>query len=181
MTDLERIPYERFPDDLKALLEPRFVRLGYIGEFFQLGAHQPAALGHFIGLTETLKETLPAVLTELVALTIATWAGNAYERVQHERLCLKLGFTEAWITTVEALAPETADLAPVERAAQRLVLAAVTSQGRAAQDEAAAFLTLTDPQTLVGVMFTIARYLSHAVFCNTLGVAQPFASPLAKP
>ena len=180
MTVIDRIPYENLPFDLKARLAPRVERLGYLGEFFQLGAHQPEALGHFIGFTETLKEKLPDNITELTALTIATWSANAYERVQHERLCLKLGFTEEWVRTIERLDPATAlSITPVERAAQALVLAVVISMGREAQAERDAFLALTDAQTLVGVLFTIGRYLSHAAFCNTLGVVQPFESPLA--
>src|SRR5205823_5487838 len=78
-------------------------RLNYLGEFFQCTGHQPRALMSFYMLTEDLKETLPDSLTELVALTIAAKMRNAYERVQHERLALKLGFGEEWVREVLSL------------------------------------------------------------------------------
>jgi alkylhydroperoxidase family enzyme len=176
---LPRIAFEQLPVDLRELLAPRVARLGYLGEFFQAAAHQPDALGHFVRFTESLKDALPPNLTELTALTVATWAGNAYERVQHERLALKLGQGADWIRDVERLAPDdTAQLSPEERAAQRFVLAVVARCGRDADGPARAFLALAGPDKFVGVLLSTGRYLAHAAFCNAVGVTPPVASPL---
>ncbi len=179
MLDIPRIPFEKLPPELQHELGSKFRRLGYLGEFFQVSAHQPEALGHFIRFTETLKDALPMNLVELLALTISTWSGNGYERVQHERLSLKSGQSEAWVRDVEALAPDEAtNLDATEKAVQRLALAVAKTQGRGAQSEADAFLKLSDPAMLMGVLLTIGRYLAHSAICNTLQLAAPVPSPL---
>lgn len=179
MVDVPRIGFDALPPELHDLLAPRVKRLGYLGEFFQVGAHQPEALGHFIRFTESLKDALPSNLVELSALTVSTWSGNAYERVQHERLSLKLGQSLDWVRDVERLAPDTAKhLSEVEEAAQRLILAVVKSQGRDARADAESFLRLSDAPTLIGVLLTVGRYLAHSAVCNTLGIKPPVSSPL---
>src|SRR5919197_4365114 len=98
MSDLiPRLTMAELDPQLAELLRPKVERLNYLGEFFQCTGHQPRALMSFYTLTEDLKEALPDNLTELVALTIATRMRNNYERVQHERLALKQGFSEDWI------------------------------------------------------------------------------------
>src|SRR5215813_8037256 len=97
---IPRLSFAELEPQLAELLRPKVERLNYLGEFFQCTAHQPRALMSFYKLTEDLKEALPDNLTELVALTIASKMGNAYERVQHERLALKLGFSEDWVREV---------------------------------------------------------------------------------
>src|SRR5712691_11879710 len=102
MSDLiPKLSQEEMAPELAAILRPRVERLGYLGEFFRYTAHQPHALMSFLGFTEDLKKALPNGLTEVVALTVAAFMSNAYERVQHERLSLKLGFGEAWVREVE--------------------------------------------------------------------------------
>lgn len=181
MEDIPRIAYEALPSALRDQFAARVRRLGYLGEFFRLAAHQPDALLHFDRFTEALKQALPGRLMELCALTVATLTGNEYERVQHERLSLKLGYGEDWVRAVERLDP-AADpvLDPVERAAQMLVLAAARSHGRDSERHVAPLLELSDPSTVVGVLLATGRYLAHAAFCNTFGVAPPVASPLGE-
>src|ERR1700732_4706324 len=87
---IPRLTAKEMPPALASFLKPRVERLGYLGEFFQCTAHQPEALLSFLELTEYLKHALPGNLTEVVSLTIARLMDNAYERVQHERLSLKL-------------------------------------------------------------------------------------------
>ena len=179
MIDVPRISYDELPPNLKEELAAKVKRLGYLGEFFQIAAHQPDALYHFNRFTETLKEALPHNLVELLALTLSTWSENFYERVQHERLALKLGFSEAWIRDVESLSPNVAtQLDATERAAQNLALSMARTQGRGARLDAEAFLSLTDKETLVGVMLTIGRYLAHSAICNTMQFKPPVPSPL---
>src|SRR5882762_2545461 len=106
---IPRLSMAELEPDLAELLRPKAERLDYLGEFFQCTGHQPRALISFYTLTEDLKKALPDNLTELVALTIAAKMNNAYERVQHERLSLKLGFGEAWIREVISLLSEGQD------------------------------------------------------------------------
>src|SRR5258708_29808144 len=100
---IPRLSMAELDPDLAELLRPKVERLNYLGEFFQFTGHQPRALISFYTLTEDLKKALPDNLTELVALTVATLMDNAYERVQHERLALKLGLSGAWIREVLSL------------------------------------------------------------------------------
>src|ERR687885_1783470 len=127
---IPRLSYEQLDPELAELLRPKVERLKYLGEFFQCTGHQPRALTSFHRLTEDLKEALPDNLTELVALSVATLMGNAYERIQHERLALKLGFGEPW---VRAVISRTADgsgvLSEPEVLVQRLVLAVLARHG----------------------------------------------------
>lgn len=181
MVNIPRIPFEMLPDALRHELDSKVRRLGYLGEFFQVSAHQPEALGHFIRFTETLKDALPINLVELLALTVSTWSDNGYERVQHERLALKSGMSEAWIRDVERLTPDSASaLDDQEKAVQRLALAVAKTQGRGAQAEADAVLARGEPRLLMGVLLTIGRYLAHSAICNTLQLQAPVPSPLGK-
>jgi alkylhydroperoxidase family enzyme len=100
--DIPRLEIAQLPAELAAAVQPRVRRLGYLGEFFKCAAHQPKALLSFMAFTDDLKEALADNLTEVVALSVAAWMGNAYERNQHERLCRKLGFTDDWIGAVGA-------------------------------------------------------------------------------
>ena len=131
MTDLiPRLSSGEMPLELAEYLRPRVERLGYLGEFFQYTAHQPKALLSFMTFTEELRKALPEKLTETVALSVSNLMDNAYERVQHERLCVKLGFEKAWIREVNALSPSTASrMTNEERLVQTLVIAAVERFG----------------------------------------------------
>jgi alkylhydroperoxidase family enzyme len=167
------------PSDLAAALRPRVERLGYLGEFFQVAAHQPDALLGFVTFTESLKAALPAEVTESVALTVASLTGNRYEQHQHERLALALGLGEPWLREVLRIDPAVATLPDLERRVQALVIAAVRSAGRDVEAELAALTEVADPATVVGVLLSTGRYLAHAVVVNAFGLAPPVDSPLA--
>ena len=107
-SSIPRISHEELPNELASFLKPRVERLGYLGEFFQCTAHQPEALLSFLELTEHLKYALPGNLTEVVSLTIARLMDNAYERVQHERLSLKLGLSTEWVLGILQVTPDAA-------------------------------------------------------------------------
>src|SRR5712692_7384455 len=133
---IPRLSFSELDPQLAEMLRPKLERLNYLGEFFQCTGHQPRALMSFYMLTEDLKEALPDNLTELVALTIAAKMKNAYERVQHERLALKLGFSEQWVR--EVLAPGTNDrkkLSPEEFLVQRLCVAVLERDGHETKAE----------------------------------------------
>src|SRR5215472_505567 len=65
------VPYAALPGQLKAELAGQVARLGYLGGFFSLAAHQPGPLLHFNRFTEALKDALPGRLCNVVALAVA--------------------------------------------------------------------------------------------------------------
>lgn len=167
------------PADLSAYLRPRVERLGYLGEFFRYTAHQPKALMSFLTYTEDLKGALPNNLTEVVALSVAQLMDNAYERVQHERLSLKLGFGETWIREVLSLSADgNSNLSAQESMVQRLVMAVVARKGRNCGPELEAVAKAIGPATAIAVLMLIGRYLTHALIVNALDLAPPVPSPI---
>lgn len=172
-----RLALTDLPPGLASALTPRVERLGYLGEFFQAAAHQPALLMAFHEFTETGKSALGERLTEVVALTVATAAGNGYERHQHERLSVRLGYGRDWVTAVERLSPETEDtLTPEERDVQALALALVGGLGHGAGDQVDRVARRYGPGVAVAVLFMVGRYLVHGVIVNALSLAPPVPS-----
>ncbi len=167
--------------ELAAMLRPRIVRLGYLGEFFRYTAHQPPALMAFLQFTEELKHALPDKFTEIVALTVARMMGNSYEQVQHERLALKLGFGEAWLREVLALKAEpSATLPEAEAVVQQFVIAVVERDGHSCEAELQSLVEAIGSAQAIAVMMLIGRYVTHALIVNTLALAPPVPSPLGK-
>ena len=177
MSVLPRLEFADFPPPLAAALEPRVKRLGYLGEFFKCTAHQPEALKAFIEFTEASKESLPKRLVEVIALTCAGWMDNAYERNQHERLSVRLGFGRDWVTAVNALSPETdSAMTTEERSLQRFVLTVLKTQGRAASESFEALTNALGAAQAIAVLMVIGRYVVHALIVNTLALASPVPS-----
>jgi hypothetical protein len=180
MSDLiPRLSLAQMPEKLAAVLAPRVQRLGYLGEFFQCAAHQPDALLCFQSFTEALKQALPDRLTEVVALTSAQLMENAYERVQHERLSLKLGFGQAWVTEVLSLGGAVKEelLAP-EIAVQQLVVAVIQRRGSNTKAELERVINLIGYQRAIAVLMLIGRYITHALVVNSLELEPPIPPSL---
>lgn len=176
---IPKLSQEEMAPELASMLRPRVERLGYLGEFFRCTAHQPKALMSFLTFTEDLKKALPDKLTEIVALTVASVTNNAYERVQHERLSLKLGFGETWVRSVLALNPaKTNPLSAEEAAVQRLALAVVERKGHGTGPEFEAVIRAIGHEQAIAVLMLIGRYMTHALIVNTLDLAPPVPSPL---
>ena len=176
---IPRLAADALPQNVAEMLRPRVERLGYLGEFFRCAAHQPEALVSFMAFTEDLKHALPDRLTEIVALTVSTELGNAYERHQHERLCLKLGLGEEWVRAVEALDPEgAARLEAAERRVQALTLAVVRRHGHGTTGELDASVSAIGPAAAIAVLMLIGRYVTHALMVNCLNLEPPVPSPL---
>ncbi|MGC1780989.1 MAG: carboxymuconolactone decarboxylase family protein [Acidobacteriaceae bacterium] len=171
---IPRLSAKEMPPELASFLRPRIERLGYLGEFFQCTAHQPEALLSFLEFTEHLKHALPNRLTEVVALSVAVLMDNAYERVQHERLSLKLGFDEEWVREVLSLsADRDSFLSQQELVVQQLVISVATRGGRDTKSEFEAVTRAIGPAQAIAVLMLIGRYLSHALIVNTLNLAPP--------
>jgi hypothetical protein len=175
-----RIPFEDLPPDLQELLRPRLERRGYLGEFFEVGAHQPEALHSFVSFTEQLKDALGWRLVEVIALTVASQTRNDYERIQHERLALRLGFTETEVRAVTAGALERCgSFTEAEVSAAKLAAGIVHSHGRACAPESGRLVALLGDAGAVACVMTAARYLAHAAMSNTWRLQAPVPSPLA--
>jgi alkylhydroperoxidase family enzyme len=166
------------PADLREHLGPRVRRLGYLGDFFRYCGHQPAALLNFDRYTEALKKALPAGLTETVSLTVATAAGNDYERVQHERLSRTLGMSDAWIEAMTSGEANPDGLTDEQADARALALAMHARDWDLAQSRLAALSARAGQEQAVGVLMLVGRYLAHAAISNTLHLGVP---PVVKP
>lgn len=176
---IPRLSQEELHPSLAAMLQPRVKRLGYLGEFFKCAAHQPEALLSFLEFTEHLKHALPSNLTEVVSLTVARLMDNAYERVQHERLSLSLGFSEQWLRGVLSLTTDAeGPLSQPERVVQKLVIAAIEQRGHNTSRELEDVIDAIGSAQTIAVLMLIGRYMSHALIVNSLNLAPPIASPL---
>ncbi len=180
MTDrIPRLEFEELDEEVAAALAEKYERLGYLGEFFQCMGPQPRGLKAFIDFTDAAKGALPEKIVELVALTVATRLDNEYERHQHERLSVRLGFGKSWIAEVERLEPEyaAADLDATEQLVQRYVLDAVDNHGRGTAPQALApVVEALGPEQAVALLMVLGRYVSHALIVNSLEIGSPVPS-----
>jgi alkylhydroperoxidase family enzyme len=176
-TRIPRLEMESLRPDLAAYLAPRVKRLGYLGELFKCAGNAPDVILQFMHFTDALKHALPDRLTELGALTVASFMENRYERHQHEQLSLKLGFPREWIAEVTRLDPEAATtLTAVERSAQIYALAALENRGIGVEQEFSAFARRVSPAEAMAFAMLIGRYVTHAIVVNTLQLAPPVPS-----
>ena len=176
---IPRLSPEELAPEVDDLLRPRVERLGYLGEFFTCAAHQPAALISFMAFTDDLKRALPDRITETVALTVSTELDNAYERHQHERLCLKLGLDQSWIRAVEARDQRRGPpLSDTEHRVQALTLAILRQHGKNTTSELQSLVEAIGHVQAVAVLMLIGRYVTHALMVNALDLAPPVPSPL---
>jgi alkylhydroperoxidase family enzyme len=149
-------------------------RLDYLGEFFQCTAHQPEALLSFLEFTENLKHALPVNLTEIIALSVAVLMENDYERVQHERLSLKLGFDAEWLREVLSVAVGGRKLlTEQEWLVQQLALAVAKRGGRNTTAEFEAVIHAIGSALAIAALMLIGRYMAHALIVNTLDLSPP--------
>jgi Carboxymuconolactone decarboxylase family len=172
---IPRISFEALPDALAQALAPRVERLGYLGEFFQCAANQPDALLAFMEYTEAATSALDDRTVQLIALTVASVTENAYERNQHERLSVRLGFGREWVRDVERLEPSTL-AAPEEQVVQSFLLDAVPALGRSDQRKFRDLVECVGPSAALGVLLVAGRYLIHGLVVNTLALAPPVPS-----
>lgn len=178
---IPRLSSGQMSPELAEFLRPRVERLGYLGEFFQCAAHQPRALHSFMVFTEELREALGENLTELVALTVSCLMENAYERIQHERRCLKAGLGKSWVRAVEALGRSSEPLSEEERVVQRLVISVVARRGHDTKEELEAVIRAVGHAKAVAALMTIGRYATHAFMVNSLSLEPPVTSPMEDP
>ncbi len=174
---IHRLELADMREDLRNYLQPRVARLKYLGELFKCAAHEPGVLLSLMHFTDELKKALPDRVTETAVLTTATLMENRYERNQHERLCIRLGYDAEWISAVETLTPEQpSPMNDDERAVQRYVIAAVRTRALQVEREfATVVLRLGQAQAMALVML-VGRYITHALTVNTLRLQPPVPS-----
>jgi alkylhydroperoxidase family enzyme len=174
---VQRLEFDQLPRTLTDRLQARVKRLGYLGEFFKCTAHQPEALAAFLDFTEAGKGALDKRLVEVIALTAAGWVGNAYERNQHERLSVRLGFGRDWVAAVNRLQPDfESALSPQERRMQQLVLVILETRGKNAGTLFEQAVAELGQASAIAVLMVIGRYVTHGLIVNTLALAPPVPS-----
>lgn len=174
---IPRLELSEMEPDLAAYLAPRVARLKYLGELFKCAAHAPRVLLAFMNFTDALKDALPDRLTECAVLTTATLMENRYERNQHERLSVRLGYGRDWVREVERLEPDAATLmSEDERAVQRYVLAAVRTRGLDVAAEFDALCERVPASHAMSIVMLVGRYVTHALVVNTLRLEPPVPS-----
>ena len=175
-TRIPRLEYEQLDADLAKTLAPRVERLGYLGEFFKCMGHQPKALTAFIDFTQHSKDGLPDNLVEVIALTVATAHGIDYERNQHERLSVRLGYGRDWVAEIEKRQPESAAIGDEERALQRFVIRALSNLGKEMTGELDLLIDTLGHEQAIAALMVIGRYITHALIVNTLDLEPPVPS-----
>lgn len=177
MTDkIPKLSFAQLPASIADALRPKYERLGYLGEFFARTAHQEQALRAFIEFTDASKGALDPRIVELIALTVSVMKDVAYERNQHERLCVNLGFGRDWVEQVERLTPESAKISGLECIVQRFVIDAVDGDGRDVTPQLEAVVDALGYENAVAVMMVMARYTTHALLVNCLRIQPPVPS-----
>jgi alkylhydroperoxidase family enzyme len=189
MASLHPIDFADLEPALQDALRPRFERLGYLGDFFRLMAHQPVALLHFDRFTEESKRALGPARAELVALTAATRLGNDYERHQHERLAIALGQSTGWVADVERLDPDSPQTAldGPERVIQAFVLASIDtlvppvpgSRTTASAESFGRVVELVGDAEAAALALLAARFVGHALVSRACALTPPVSSIFA--
>jgi hypothetical protein len=174
-----RLAYEDLPAPLREQLKGRVAYLGHLGEFFQVAALQPEALGHFLAYTDALKAALPLRLTEIVTLTVAAETENEYELGMRERLGLP---TELDPAEVRALVTgdvhSVQSFSPTDIAAADLARAVAGARGRSCHEPYERLEGLETPALAVGCLMLATRFLAHGTMANTWSLLSP-ARPAA--
>jgi hypothetical protein len=139
--------------------------------------HQPDALAAFMDFTESGKGSLPPNMVETIALTVAGWTANAYEKNQHERLSVRLGLGRDWVAAVNASAPDTPSaMSEDERHLQELVLCVLESNGRHASELFEECVERCGAEQAMAILMVIGRYVVHGLIVNTLTLEPPVPS-----
>jgi alkylhydroperoxidase family enzyme len=174
---IPRIGFESLDAPLRDQLKPIVDRLGYFGEFFQVAAHVSGAIPGFMQYTGAVKAPLADAQNELLALSVCAMLEADYERIQHERLSRKLGFSLDWIAAAESRPGSHASaLKDDERALQALAQAMVTRHGLRCDDEVRAVVAAIGAQKAVAALLQISRFVTIALMCNALSLELPVAS-----
>jgi alkylhydroperoxidase family enzyme len=157
------------------LLAATVERQGYFGEMFAYLSHTPEALAGFMQYSGALRSDLPARLNELIALAVCARLDFAYERIQHERLSLKLDLDREWIAALTGHGPMVA-LDPAETAAHALAEAVANGDTATASTALNDLAAASDDRIAIAALLQATRFVSVCVIGRTLGVTLPVPS-----
>ena len=174
---IPRLGLDAVDPAVRDLLKPTVERLGYFGEFFQVAAHVPGAIPAFMQYTGAVKAPLADAHNEVLALTVCGALEADYERIQHERLAKRLGFSLEWIAAASGRAGSHASaLTDDERKLQALALAMASTHGLRCRDELRAVVGALGPNKAVAALLQVSRFVTIALMCNALSLTLPVAS-----
>ena len=174
---IPRLGSDALDPALRDSLQPTVDRLGYLGEFFQVAAHVPGAIPAFMQYTASVKAPLTDAQNEVLARTVCGMLEADYERIQHERLSKRLGFSVAWISAAcSRPGSHVSSLTETERALQALAQSAVSSHGLRCEEELRAVVKLIGPEKAVAALLQISRFMGIALLCNALALELPVPS-----
>lgn len=174
---LKRLSLDEVEPALRTELEPTVERLGYFGEFFQVFGAVPGAVSAFMTYTKTVKAPLADSENEVLALAVCAALGASYERIQHERLSVRLGLDIAWIAAAEG--HDGADMTRLsihEMALRDLALAVVSTHGKDCKAQVAAAAAVVGPQKAAAALLQVTRFMTIATLCNALELSLPVPS-----
>ena len=143
-----------------------------------MAAHVHGAIPAFMQYTGAVKAPLADAHNEVLALTVCGALEADYERIQHERLAKRLGFSLDWIAAASGRAGSHASaLQDDERKLQALALAMVSSARAALLRRARArSSTALGPEKAVAALLQVSRFVTIALLCNALSLTLPVAS-----
>jgi len=160
---------------LREMLQPTVDRLGYFGDFFQYAGHAPAVLTGFMQYSGALKGALPDDLNETIALTVCTKLDFAYERIQHERLSLRLGLDRAWIGTMIGRS-DGGVLTTAQRHARTFALDLLAGNHDDARERLALLAEETSEAVAMAALFQVTRFRDVCSIGRLLDMRLPVAS-----
>ena len=174
---IPRLAFGELEPALADYLKPTVDRLGYFGEFFQTAGHVPDALRQFMEYTKAVKSPLGDNLNEVLALSVCGALGADYERIQHERLAQRLGFSLDWIAAAAGRPDaKTNPLNAEEALVRKLALAVIADSGHGASELVAETNALLGSQRTIAALLQITRFMTIACVCNSLELKLPVKS-----
>lgn len=178
MAVLAPVDVADLPADLAARVDAVAERLGYTGEFFTAVGRVPDALSSFLDFTAACKAPLSDRHNEVLALRVCTRLGADYERIQHERLCDRLGLSDAWVLAAEGRTDGAPTLDDGERELAELADALIETGGADARAELGAVAARLGPDAAVAAVLQAARFQLIATLVHALELQLPVASRL---
>lgn len=172
---IPRLSFEDCNPRVQELLKPVVERLGYFGEFFQIVGNNPEALLKFMEYTGAVKAPLEPNMNEVLALSVCARCGGDYERIQHERLSLKSGFSKEWIGELTGeISPAESTLSASEAKLRDLAIAVVEGG-----DATKALKTVAEdlgPERALAAMLQITRFQTISTLCRVFDMKLPVPS-----
>jgi hypothetical protein len=176
-TSVHHIDFAALPATEAEYLRPVVDRLGYFGDFFKVLANVPGAIVGFMEYTKAVKQPLDDGENEVIALAVCAGTGADYERIQHERLAQRLGFSLEWIAAAsgrEGASP--AVLSDTERLLRRMVEAFLAGGATALRPIVAEAADAIGSTRTMAALLQLTRYAGIATLCTALQLELPVNS-----